>query len=164
MAKVYARVNDILKAMEMDVMSGAKILAEATKEYLYNKTYKNLYTEMSPGDYYERTYDFLESITVSFVSSANKYRIMFDGRKVKKRKGDVGNFNAHADFNMEKFPIKDLVEGLEYGHPVPHTDNRDGAYMITDTKKWLDNKIKDICLKSSTGLGLEKTIRRYIKF
>ena len=160
MAKTYVRISDIVKAIETDARQGAKILADATKEYLYNKTYTNLYVRMSQGDYYKRTGRVLDSITCSFVNSANLYHIFFDGRKIRQAKGDNGDFNAHADFNMKKSPVKDLIEGLENGHPVPNANDRDGANMIKETKSWLRRKLN--ALSAKTGGSVSEAIRKVI--
>ena len=177
MAKVYARVNDIIKAIEIDVNNGARLLAEATKNYLYDTTMENLYEEMDSGKYYDRLAEqvdgsgsVLESISMSFVSSANSYRIMFDGRKIAVKRaynketgeGKKGNFNAHADFDFNKIARNDLIEWIEEGHKVPNkAEKRPGAHMIRDTKQWLRNKISAIASKS--GDSFSDVLKRMIK-
>lgn len=161
--KTYARVDDILRAMQADVSEGARILAEATKNYLYDKTYTNLYQKMHSGEYYARTGQFLDSITMSFYSSSGKYRIFFNGNKISKQKGFYGEFNAHADFNYDKIPIGKLVDWIESGHAIPNKiKGRDGAHMIKDTKKWLNDKIRTISIKSGSGAGLKNTLKQLI--
>ena len=161
--KTYARVDDILRAIQDDVSKGARILAEATKDYLYDKTYTNLYQKMYSGEYYARTGQFLDSITMSFYSASGKYRIFFNGNKISKQRGFTGEFNAHADFNYDKIPIGDLVNWIENGHRVTNKlEKRDGAHMIRDTKKWLNDKIRTVAIKSGSGAGLESILKQLI--
>ena len=164
MAKIYARLDQLIKALEVDVKEGARILANATKEYLYDKTQTNLYERMDEGKYYNRTNQFLESITLSFLSASNTYKIYFDGRKIRPVRGNKGDFNAHADFDFNKSPTNKLIEGLEKGHPIPNHEDRDGAHMISDTKKWLENKINSISKTSGNGNTFAEVVRRYINF
>ena len=161
--KVFLRVDDLIKAMENDADYGAKMLAEATLNYLKDKTIKNLYLEMPEGEYYERTGGLLKSISLSFRKSA--YAIFFDGRSLKKRKATkTGYFNAHADFYQNQVAKDKLIDWIENGHPIPHTpEDRKGAHMISDTEKWLKKKIKDICAKSSLGISLSDAVKIVIK-
>lgn len=161
--KTYARIDDILRAMEADVSEGARILAEATKDYLYDKTYSNLYQKMFSGEHYARTGQFLDSITMSFYSASGKYRIFFNGNKISKKKGFYGEFNAHADFSYDKIPIGDLVDWIENGHKVPNKPNkRPGAHMLRDTRKWLDDKIKAISIRSGNGARFASILKQLI--
>ena len=157
--KVFLRVDDLIKAMEQDADYGARMLAEATQNYLIHKTYENLYVEMSQGKYYERTGGLLRSISLRFKKSA--YEIYFDGRRLaKKMARKKGYFNAHADFYQNKIAKDKLVDWIENGHEVPGVpEGRKGAYMIMDTEKWLKKKISDICAKSSYGIGLSDAVK-----
>lgn len=164
----YRSINKLINSIDKKAKMASKTLAKSAENYLRYKTQQNLYNEMRPGQYYKRTGQFLNSITLKFSQTSNKYSLMFDGRKIKKVRGTGKNFNAHADFHFNKFSHEKYIKAMEEGHFVPIFNPvkgymRDGAHMIRDTRYWLEIVMLKIKLNLSSGMTITKSVRSAIK-
>ena len=175
MARRCVNMRELLSELKSDIDQGGKSLAIATAAYLYGSTKRNLYENMSEGDYYIRTGEVLQSISVNFSAATKRYKVLFDGRKIKKSRitnrgrsrsdfeENSRMFNAHADFNFDKIPVGQLIEWLEEGHAIPHKEEkREGAHMIRETKQWLQAVIDKLSSMQSND-SFSKSVQKIVK-
>lgn len=119
-------------------------VANATKKHLKEEIQASIYSSYSPKSY-SRTRQFLNSVTIEkstiYSGKIAQYRVVFDYKKIKP-KAVPGTWNKHMSAFSEPFNKGNLVQVLEEG--TVGTDSlfqREGAWFLENTKKWLNEKI-----------------------
>lgn len=170
--KSVSEMNKQINQVAYNMLDGAR---DDLAEELRENTLQLLYEDMDSGDYYERSYGFLNSIETTQVKNDNRngkkqYYIQtgFNPKKMGSKNPYYSNkkkmFGVHTDFNKKK-QTQSLVKWLEEGHEVPNTgEQRDGAHMIEATRESVkdmktDNNIKAWVRKTDSGIRLTKKRR-----
>ena len=149
-AQLKAHINAIIQTCLQEI-------AKETEEYLKIYVETLWYGDHFP-DRYQRTFQFLNSITKSEIEmKGNKMNvaIYFDTSKITPNFLGNGEWNQHMGFNGQPF-VDGLIETIENGNPSPYSPSyaRGGIGMLKETSKWLEKELPRIAKRVFEKYGL----------
>jgi len=156
------------KYVKMTLEQALREMAKETAEFLSQMVKSHIY-RTPESNYYDRTMEFLNSITQSQVKKVGnelQIEVYFDSDKIYPHSSPPGSekFNAHmsldgsASYNGRSIGNW-LVEWLEEGFSGGVLPPQEGHFFIKETREWLVDELDGILIKAFKRAGFDIRVR-----
>lgn len=155
MARTFKNLSQLNNHINKTLKRAMDGVGKEVSKELGDYVFKNWYLARGNPNDYNRTFEFLDSVTFQTMVARGKVfvEVFFDPDLIKPMYDEYSSWNQHMSLS-QKDVSESIVGWIEYGQNS-HLYSYKGIHMVENVREWCKKEYRSLLIKEMNKLGIK---------